>query len=205
MKENEITQLINQHMDYVQKLAGRYRGKGVEHDDLVSEGYMAMVQAANKFDASRGSEFIAYAAPVIRKAMEKAIEQQQALYRIPKEERMKKPADAHKAKSIDAPLSAGNKYTLLDILINHDADDSDGNAVVKELVDELNACVDTLGEREQLVIRKFYGLGTPHITLAEIAEDMQIKRERARQIRNKALRHIARNSKSKVLKTFLKL
>lgn len=203
MEKNDINQLVNTNLNYVKSLANKYKGKNVDFEDLVSEGNMAMVQAARKFDASRGTTFVAYAAPFIKKAMEKAIKQQETLYRIPKEEYKKHPHNFQKARSIDAPLGTGNQYTLLDILVNYDTELSDNRAITTQLVKELNDCIKLLDEREQEVIRKFYGLGTPHITLAEIAIEMKIKRERARQIRDKAIRNIARNSKSKILKYFL--
>lgn len=54
------------------------------------------------------------------------------------------------------------------------------------------------------MVRKFYGLGIHHETLAEIADDMSLKRERVRQIRDKAIRKISKNASSKVLKHFLR-
>lgn len=203
MEKNDTNQLVSSNLNYVKSLANKYKGKNVDFEDLVSEGSMAMVQAARKFDVSRGTPFVSYAAPFIKKAMEKAIEQQESLYRIPKEEYRKHTPDFQKARSIDAPLGTGNQYTLLDILVNQDTELSDNQAITSQLVKELNDCIQYLDEREQEVIRKFYGLETPHLTLAEIAIEMHIKRERARQIRDKAIRNIARNSKSKILKYFL--
>lgn len=204
MRENDYTQLVGENLNYVKSLANRFRGKGVEYDDLVSEGYMAMVEAAKKYDPSRGAEFVAYAGPFIRKAMSSAIEQQAAFYRVPKDERKRVPRSASKAVSIDAPLSATNQYTLLDILINKDAELQEENAVFREAYEDLCGCIALLDEREQVVVKKFYGIGTPHITMAEIAEDLQLKRERVRQIRDKALRKISKNTKSKALKVFLR-
>lgn len=72
------------------------------------------------------------------------------------------------------------------------------------MLNDLERCVEELDERDRTVISKFYGIGTAHETLAEIAEDMQLKRERVRQIRDKAIRQISRNTTSKVLKHFLR-
>ena len=176
----------------------------MEYDDLVSEGYMAMLEAAKKFDASRGADFVAYAGAFIRKAMSQAVEQQAALYRVPRDERKRVPRTATKAVSIDAPLSVGNQYTLLDILINKDTELMEENAMFREAYDDLCGCIALLDEREQVVIKKFYGIGTPHVTMVEIAEYLQLKRERVRQIRDKALRKISKNTKSKALKVFLR-
>ena len=204
MTEKEINQIVTDNLNYVKSVANQFRSQGVEFDDLVSEGTLAMMMAAKKFDASRGTQFVAYASPFIRKAMQQAIDKQSDLYRVPKDQKKYAPRNASKAVSIDAPLSEGNKYTLLDILINKDAQQADDNAAFSQMLNDLTRCVKALEEREKTVVSKFYGIGVPHETLAEIAEDMQLKRERVRQIRDKAIRHISKNTTSKTLKHFLR-
>ena len=56
MKENNIEKLVGENLNFVKSVANKYVGKGVEFDDLVSEGYIAMLQAAQKFEADRRSE-----------------------------------------------------------------------------------------------------------------------------------------------------
>lgn len=204
MTGKDNNDIVSENLNYVKSVANQYRGQGVEFDDLVSEGTLAMIMAAQKFDASRGTQFVAYAAPFIRKAMQQAVEKQSALYRIPKDQKKYATRSASKAVSVDAPLSEGNKYTLLDILVNKDIEPTDDNVAFQQMLSDLETCVDALDERESRVVRKFYGLGVAHETLAEIADDMELKRERVRQIRDKALRKISKNAKSKVLKKFLK-
>ena len=46
MEAKNINQLVTENLSYVKSLANRFKGKGVDFDDLVSEGYMAMTQAA---------------------------------------------------------------------------------------------------------------------------------------------------------------
>ena len=50
MEAKNINQLVTENLSYVKSLANRFKGKGVDFDDLVSEGYMAMTQAAQKYD-----------------------------------------------------------------------------------------------------------------------------------------------------------
>lgn len=204
MTEKECNQIVNENLNYVKAVANQFRGNGVDFEDLVSEGTLAMITAAQKFDTSRGSKFIAYASPFIRKAMQEAIDKQAAIYRIPKDQKKYAPRSASKAVSVDAPLSVGNQYTLLDILVNKDVEMADDNVAFQQMLKDLNHCVDNLDERESEVIRKFYGLGINHETLAEIAEDMSLKRERVRQIRDKAIRKMSKSTNSKILKAFLR-
>lgn len=206
MKENkDIHQIVNKNINYVKSLANQYRGQGIDFDDLVSEGYLAMMDAAQKFDESRGTQFIAYAGPFIRKAMQKAVELQTGSFKLPKDIKKTAPRSANKAVSIDAPLTTSNHNTLLDILANKDAIDTDESTIFTQLLNELKAGIDKLDDRERQVVQKFYGIGcTHHITLAEIGEDMGLKRERVRQIRDKAVRKMSKTPNTKLLKTFLK-
>lgn len=204
MKDNDINKLVSDNLNFVKAIANKYTGRGLEFDDLVSEGYMAMVQAAQKFDASRGTQFVGYAAPFIRKAMEQAIDQQAGICRIPKSEQVFTNRSAGSSVSIDQPLSEGSKVSLLDILVNKDALLADESTEFRLLMKDLQDCMAYLDEREKEVVEKFYGIGRAHVTLAEIGEDMNLKRERVRQIRDKALRKISKNAKTKALNVFLK-
>lgn len=85
--------------------------------------------------------------------MQQAIEKQSALYRIPKDQKKYATRSASKAVSVDAPLSEGNKYTLLDILVNKDIEPTDDNVAFQQMLSDLENCVDALDERESRVIR----------------------------------------------------
>ena len=155
MTGKDNNDIVSENLNYVKSVANQYRGQGVEFDDLVSEGTLAMIMAAQKFDAGRGTQFVAYAAPFIHKAMQQAIEKQSALYRIPKDQKKYATRSASKAVSVDAPLSEGNKYTLLDILVNKDIEPTDDNVAFQQMLSDLENCVDALDDRESRVIRKF--------------------------------------------------
>ena len=53
-----------------------------------------------------------------------------------------------------------------------------------------------LDDREQRVMTLIYGVGQERHTMAEVADLMQIKRERVRQIRDKALRKLKKTMKN---------
>ena len=59
-------------------------------------------------------------------------------------------------------------------------------------------------ERERDVVRLFFGIGINHgLTLEEIGAKFDLTRERVRQIKEKAIRRLRHNSRSKLLKTYL--
>lgn len=205
MTEKESNQIVGENLNYVKAVANHYTGKGVEFEDLVSEGTLAMILAAKKFDASKGTKFVSYAAPFIRKALQRAIDQQAAIYRVPKDLRKSAPKGSKSTLSVDAPLSAGNQYTLLDILVNKDVEMADDNMAFQAMLKDLKANADLLMGRERVVIKRLYGLdNNKYETMAEIAADMGLKRERVRQIRDHAIRKMHRNSSNMVLRSFLR-
>ena len=87
MTEKEINKIVSENLNYVKSVANQYKGKGVEFDDLVSEGTLAMLMAARKFQADRGTDFVAYAGPFVHKAISQAIDKQSGVYRLPKDQK----------------------------------------------------------------------------------------------------------------------
>lgn len=204
MTEQESNKIVSENLNYVKAVANEFKGKGLEYEDLVSEGTIAMLMAARKFDTNRGTRFVAYAGPIIRKAMQQAIEKQGNIYRMPKDVKKHAPRNVEKAVSVDAPLNAGNQYTLLDILTNKDVEMADEGMKIQKIRKEINDVIKFLNEREQAVIKKFYGIGEPHETMAEIAKDLGLKRERVRQIRDRASRKLNKNLRYRQVKGLLK-
>ena len=60
-----VTEFIEQNLGLVHSCAGRFRGRGIEYDDLYSAGCMGLVKACDAFDPERGVCFSTYAVPVI--------------------------------------------------------------------------------------------------------------------------------------------
>ena len=65
------------------------------------------------------------------------------------------------------------------------------------IADDVEYSLDSLNERELKVVTAYFGIGQERLTMAEIAEDMNLRRERVRQIRNKAIRRMKKNKKIK--------
>ncbi len=67
MTETKLTrnQMIENNFGLVHSCANKFRGRGVEYDDLFQAGCVGLIKAADNFDSSRGFSFSTYAVPVI--------------------------------------------------------------------------------------------------------------------------------------------
>ena len=177
--------------------------RGVAILDLISEGNIGLMKAARSFDGSRGLRFVGYAEPFVRKAVEAAVNEQSGIFRLPKHEHSAEEKANSRAFSVDAPLQNGKNVNLLSILSDPTAARPDQEALETSVKEELREAMNILDNRERNVVEAFYGIGQPHLTFAEIGEKMGLKRERVRQIRNKAVRKLNRNTTSDMLKAYL--
>lgn len=63
MAEREVT--VSENLGLVHACAGRFRGRGIEYDDLFQAGCIGLIKAADHFDPELGYKFSTYAVPVI--------------------------------------------------------------------------------------------------------------------------------------------
>ncbi|MCG2460069.1 RNA polymerase sigma factor RpoD/SigA [Flavobacteriaceae bacterium F89] len=106
--------------------------------------------------------------------------------------------------SMDAPFREGEESNLYDVLRSDESPNPDGNLLRQSLNTEINRALETLSPREADVVKLYYGVGDePSMTLEEIGQTFGLTRERVRQIREKAIRKLRHNSRSKILKTYL--
>jgi RNA polymerase primary sigma factor len=106
--------------------------------------------------------------------------------------------------SVDAPFVEGEDNSLLDVMINDDSPNADRVLINESLTKEIErVLIHTLSDRERDIVKKFFGIGVPEMTLEEIGDEFGLTRERVRQIKEKAIRKLRPASKSKLLKSFL--
>lgn len=65
LKQCSRDEFIENNLGLVHACANRFRGRGIEYDDLYSAGCMGLVKAYDAFDEERGVQFSTYAVPVI--------------------------------------------------------------------------------------------------------------------------------------------
>ena len=182
--QRALDKLTRACLKFVVSLANQYK-----------EGNMALIKAAQKYEPGHGCRFASYAAPYIRRAMEQSIEQMSGLYRIPRD--MDTPAERKRSTplSMDAPLGGRDNVNLLSVVEDPSSPIPGEDQEIADLHEQLNVCLPLLDDREKQVVTMIYGLNTEKHTMAEIAEVMGIKRERVRQIRDKAMRKVRKAGK----------
>ena len=106
--------------------------------------------------------------------------------------------------SLNAPFRDGDKNSLIDVIKDDGQIHPDEPLMSESLKDEILQSLDTLKERERLVIKMYFGIDRDYaLTLNEIGEEFSLTRERVRQIKEKAIRRLRHRSRSKSLRTYL--
>ncbi len=102
-------------------------------------------------------------------------------------------ASAGRAVSVDAPFSDEAENTLLDVLPNTIAA-ADSGVLAESLSTEVSNGLRMLDQRDQDIVKSFFGLGTGQaLSLDEIGDKYHLTRERVRQIKDKALARLRNN------------
>ena len=169
--QQALERLVTANLGFVVSVARQYQDNGLSLDDLVSEGNLALMLAAGQWKPEKGIRFVQYAVWDIRKAIERAIEQQGNIIH-------------------DAPASVGFTNSRVDMAVAKSNRNADESVAFLSVDTELAGSLGCLNERERKVIILYYGLGTDALTMMEIANEMGLKRERVRQIRKKAERKL---------------
>ncbi len=172
---DELQKLVADNMGYVVTLARQYQSELLTTDDLVNEGAIGMMMAAERYDASRRKPFVTFAAPYIRQQIERALAATQGNANV-------------RSTDESLPIGSGNNFTLLNVLEDTQSPRADHKAEQQSTADGIEHAIALLNEREEQVVRMIFGIGRHKMTMAEIGKEMGLRRERVRQIRDIAMR-----------------
>ena len=238
---NARNRLCKANLRFVVSVAKQYQNRGLSLPDLINEGNIGMIKAAERFDETRGFKFISYAVWWIRQTILQALADQSRLVRLPLNQvsaldKIKRanatleqllerePTDEELANllgfdkdkvrdtisssgkyiSIDMPLNPDGEDTMLDIIINEESPSPEKETLQESLKKEIHRSLSSISEKEREVVEFYFGLsGETPKTLEEIGEEFDLTRERVRQIKEKAIRRLKHQTRSKNLRAYL--
>ena len=235
-----LEELTRANLRFVVSVAKQYQNQGLSLPDLIDEGNLGLIKAAEKFDETRGFKFISYAVWWIRQSILQALAEQARIVRLPlnqsgllnkinkayqrfEQEHERKPSAEELAEimdlpvdkiadtlkmsgrqvSVDAPFVEGEENSLIDVMVNEDSPNADHRLINESLSREIDRALEQLHPREADILRNFFGIGVPEKTLEEIGIELNLTRERVRQIKEKAIKKLKHNPQSSILKTYL--
>ena len=160
-------QIIRANLRLVVSIAKRYVGPAEDFFELVSDGNMSLMRAAEKFDVSRGNKFSTYASWAIIKNF---------------------------ARSIPAVLRHRNRFCTSHLEIFSTVEDARANQYEQESAQlrresEVQRILKRLDTRERQIIEDRFGLarGQEPRTLKQVGAAMGITKERVRQIQTRTM------------------
>lgn len=209
--EKAVEELICANLRFVITVAKDYQNQGLKLNDLIGEGNAGLVKAAGRFDTSVGVRFYSYAVHWIRQSIIQALNDNSRTIRLPVNvinDMTKNRKTLNEIEYVDWCVRQGVLRTQsLNKTIDEDGSeyielisgDENEAFMSKEEEDatlsyELEQVMSILTERERDVITQYYGIGGESLTLQQIANEIDLTKERVRQIKNKAITKLRFNA-----------
>jgi RNA polymerase sigma factor (sigma-70 family) len=161
--------IVTGNMGLVLSMVQRVSYPGVEFADLVSEGSMALLRAADKFDCSRGFKFSTYACRAILKGFSRAAKQSYRYHKL-------------FPTQLEIGMQKDDQIEQLRKKVREELVEEVRNIMQRNLAD--------LSDIEDRVLRMRFSLDenqSAPLTLKQVGERLCLTKERVRQIQNKAL------------------
>jgi RNA polymerase primary sigma factor len=162
-----VNTLVEHNLKLVVKLANKHIGQGVLIDDLIQEGNLGLIHAAQRFDSTRDGRFATYASLWIRKYLNEKVVEHGRIVRLPhnqeyeiyKAKKAGKETPNLRAVDIDAPVRSDDGHTTIgDILLNGKPE-IESSIEMDSVKFKVSVFLSHLKERDQAIIKDYFGIG----------------------------------------------
>jgi RNA polymerase primary sigma factor len=211
-------ELIEGNLRFVISVAKMYQGQGMDVLDLISEGNIGLMKAAERFDPSSGLKFISYAVWWVKQSIMASLNENARTIRIPsnlvqeaqkqKKDETLSVEDNFYINNSDEPIGSNLPYCiglyreineegdqLIDLIPNKEAESPDAILTSpEEIKKKVSAMLSVLDDREKIIIEKYYGLTGTESNLEDLGEEFNCTKERIRQLRDKAIKKLRNES-----------
>lgn len=203
--------LINANLRFVITIAKEYQNQGISFDDLIAEGNYGLVKAARRFDTTKGVRFYSYAVHWVRQAIMQALNEHSRTIRLP----VNVINDMSVNKKEMSEQDYGNWCVRQGVIRTQSLNQSygeDGEEMINMIVGgenmafqqpsddgtslptALTQVISILNCREQEIIKQYYGIDGEPLTLQQIADNLELTKERVRQVKNQAIKKLRFNA-----------
>ncbi len=165
----ERNELVEKNLGLATHFANHFQASRMEYKDLVQEAYMGLMDAAERYNPARGTQFSTYARWHIVKRVMDAIHNRNEIVRTPR----RRPS--HVCVTLDDAHVADLTDTAPDV--SEVLDET-------EMIEAVREGIKLLPHREAMVIRMRRGVNTLALTLRQVGDILAVTPERVRQIQN---------------------
>lgn len=209
--------LIYSNLRFVISMAKQYQNQGLDISDLISEGNYGLIKAAERFDYENSTvRFLSYAVWWVKQSILQSLHDNARAIRLPVNiindlnKQRKEAALNYQNEGVVTIKDGAKELPLIPTVSQLDQPlDEEGNSyhdVIEDvnaerpdiifaddrlmLIEKLKTILAKLNESERYVITKYFGLDGDALTLQDISEELELTKERVRQIKEKAIQKL---------------
>lgn len=213
-----MDKLIQSNLRFVITVAKEYQNQGLDFKDLIAEGNYGLVKAAQRFDPNKKQlnsdkcvRFYSYAVHWIRQSILQALNEHSRTVRLPvnviNDMSTNKKTMTEKEYGDWCVYQGVNRTQSLNQQISFDGEElittlyGGENTAFTQPSDDgmglptaLQQVMSILNKRERDIIMQYYGLDGEPLTLQQIADNLDLTKERVRQVKNQAIKKLRFNA-----------
>jgi RNA polymerase primary sigma factor len=210
-------ELVRGNLRFVISVAKMYQNQGLDVLDLISEGNIGLIKAAERFDPSNGVKFISYAVWWIKQSILASLNDNARTIRLPsnivlENQKLKKndsiDEDNHISDFFETQINPNLPHCiglfdninedgdqLIDVIPNKEADNPENILNTnEEIKKKVSLMLGILDEREKIIIEKYFGLTGIESNLEDLGEEFGCTKERIRQLKDRAIKKLRNES-----------